>query len=286
MTAKQRAARAKFKAVVAEAKKLRKKNPNLTQAQAVKQAWAISYGKKRAGVGAVKKKTATKVKAKKRASTEMHTDTKSHNVNIRVLSGTKKTIKNKEKRIFGYLGTGRKGKYTTVHYERLSGYAEQPEIIVGKIGSVTALKELAPEVKVRITRGKKVASAKITSASSSVDILKKFISRSKVQTQEFAVAIFVNNNGNVLGVYQFGQGGYTATVMDYRLLMAAALKLGAVGIILAHNHPSGSLTPSDADKGITREIVKVANFHNMKVLDHIIITLDGYYSFAENGILR
>jgi hypothetical protein len=93
MTAKQRAARAKFKAVVAEAKKLRKKNPKLTQAQAVKQAWAISYSKKRAGVGAVKKKAApkkkaaTKVKAKKRRSTEMHTDTKSHNVNIRVISG-------------------------------------------------------------------------------------------------------------------------------------------------------------------------------------------------------
>ena len=93
MTAKQRAARAKFKAVVAEAKKLRKKNPKLTQAQAVKQAFAISYGKKRAGVGAVKKKAApkkkaaTKVKAKKSRSTEMHTDTKSHNVNIRVMSG-------------------------------------------------------------------------------------------------------------------------------------------------------------------------------------------------------
>jgi len=94
MTAKQRAARAKFKAVVAEAKKLRKKNPKLTQSQAVKQAFAISYGKKRAGVGAVKKKAApkkkaepTKVKAKKRRSTEMHTDTKSHNVNIRVISG-------------------------------------------------------------------------------------------------------------------------------------------------------------------------------------------------------
>lgn len=98
MTAKQRAARAKFKAVVAEAKKLRKKNPKLTQAQAVKQAFAISYGKKRAGVGAVKKKAArkkkaepTKVKAKKRRSTEMHTDTKSHNVNIRVISGIGKT---------------------------------------------------------------------------------------------------------------------------------------------------------------------------------------------------
>lgn len=96
MTAKQRAARAKFKAVVAEAKKLRKKNPKLTQAQAVKQAFAISYSKKRAAVGAVKKKAApkkkaaTKVKAKKSRSTEMHTDTKSHNVNIRVISGIDK----------------------------------------------------------------------------------------------------------------------------------------------------------------------------------------------------
>jgi len=92
MTAKQRAARAKFKAVVAEAKKLRKKNPKLTQAQAVKQAFAISYSKKRAGVGAVKKKAApTKVKAKKsKPTSDMHKDTKSHNVNIRVISGFKK----------------------------------------------------------------------------------------------------------------------------------------------------------------------------------------------------
>ncbi len=91
MTAKQKAARAKFKAIVKEASKLRKKNPKLTQAQAVKQAWAISYGKKRAGVGAVKKKAApTKVKAKKsKRTSEMHTDTKSHNVNIRVVSGIK-----------------------------------------------------------------------------------------------------------------------------------------------------------------------------------------------------
>jgi len=94
MTAKQRAARAKFKAVVAEAKKLRKKNPKLTQAQAVKQAFAISYskaGKNKVGAvkkkAAPKKKAATKVKAKKSRSTEMHTDTKSHNVNIRVMSG-------------------------------------------------------------------------------------------------------------------------------------------------------------------------------------------------------
>lgn len=93
MTAKQKANRERFKKVVAEAKKLRKKNPKLTQAQAVKQAWAIMYSKKSAGVGATKKKAAkpTKVKAKKsKRTSEMHTDTKSHNVNIRVMSGWKK----------------------------------------------------------------------------------------------------------------------------------------------------------------------------------------------------
>jgi hypothetical protein len=98
MTAKQKQARAKFKAVVKEAAKLRKKNPKLTQAQAVKQAFAISYSKERKGekLGAVKKKSATKVKATKRKGTEMHTDTKSHNVNIRVISGIK--VKSKELR--------------------------------------------------------------------------------------------------------------------------------------------------------------------------------------------
>ena len=90
MTAKQKAARAKFKAIVKEASKLRKKNPKLTQAQAVKQAWAISYGKKRAGVGAVKKKAAKKKAAKKKSASSVHKDTKSHNVNIRVISGWKK----------------------------------------------------------------------------------------------------------------------------------------------------------------------------------------------------
>lgn len=89
MTAKQRANRERFKKVVAEAKKLRKKNPKLTQAQAVKQAWAIMYTKKRAKVGATKKKAAKKKAAPKKSSS-YHKDTKSHNVNIRVISGYKK----------------------------------------------------------------------------------------------------------------------------------------------------------------------------------------------------
>jgi DNA repair protein RadC len=172
------------------------------------------------------------------------------------------------------------------NFATLSGYKEQKEIIVGKIGNLTMLKSLAPEVKLRILRGKKVNTIKIKSAKDSIDILRKYITPAKVQTQEFMVAMYLNNNNNVLAVYQFGMGGFTGTVMDIRLLMAAALKLGAVAIILCHNHPSGNLTPSQADKDITREVVKVANIHHIKLLDHIILTKESYFSFAEQGILQ
>ena len=197
------------------------------------------------------KKVLVKAKAKKTPSRSTHKDTKSHNVNIRVVSGYKQT----------------------------------PEIILGKMGSVTLLKSLAPEVKLRITRGKKVTTNKITSALDVSDILKKFLTPSKIQTQEYALAMFLNNNNNVLGIYQFGMGGFTATIMDKRLLMAAALKLGATSIILCHNHPSGKLDPSKADIEITRDIAKLATIHDMKVLDHVILTKNGYYSFADNGLI-
>ena len=172
------------------------------------------------------------------------------------------------------------------NFATLSGYQPQKEIIVGKIGNLSLVKSLAPEVKLRILRGKKVNTIKIKSAKDSIDILRKYITPAKVQTQEFMVAMYLNNNNNVLAVYQFGMGGFTGTVMDIRLLMAAALKLGATSIILCHNHPSGNLTPSQADKDITREVVKVANIHHIKLLDHIILTKESYFSFAEQGILQ
>jgi DNA repair protein RadC len=202
------------------------------------------------GIGKIKK-TPMKKTAKKLLSTKTHKDTKSHNVNIRVLSGYKQT----------------------------------PEVILGKVGSITVLKSLVPEVKLRITRGKKVASNRITSAKDVSEVLKKFITPSKIQTQEYALALFLNNNNNVLAVYQFGMGGFTSTVMDKRLLMAAALKLGATGIILCHNHPSGSLTPSDADKRITKQIQEIARLHDINVIDHIILTKNGYLSFAESNLI-
>ena len=140
MTAKQRAARAKFKAVVKEASKLRKKNPKLTQAEAVKQAWAISYGKKRAGIGAVKKKAATKVKAKKsKRTSEMHTDTKSHNVNIRVVSGIgaiKKSAETLLKNQYGNLATRKLSESTKRGKRKIQKQMSEIAAKIRKVGSL------------------------------------------------------------------------------------------------------------------------------------------------------
>ena len=102
--------------------------------------------------------------------------------------------------------------------------------------------------------------------------------------EEFKVML-LNRGNKVIGVYEASSGGLTGTVADPRLILAAALKSLAVSIILSHNHPSGNLKPSRADEELTQKIKVAAAYHDIKVMDHIIITSEGYYSFANEGLL-
>lgn len=102
--------------------------------------------------------------------------------------------------------------------------------------------------------------------------------------EEFWI-IYLNNANKVLRRFQLSKGGITGTLVDVRLVMKKALDLGAVSLILAHNHPSGTLQPSQADKDITQQIIKAAKTLNIKVLDHLIITQESYFSFADNKLL-
>ena len=77
----------------------------------------------------------------------------------------------------------------------------------------------------------------------------------------------------------------TGTVADPKLIFVAALKSGATGVLLAHNHPSGNLTPSQADIDLTRKIKEGGKLLEIQLLDHLIITSEGYYSFADEGLL-
>lgn len=102
--------------------------------------------------------------------------------------------------------------------------------------------------------------------------------------EEFWV-MFLNNSNKVLHRKMMSSGGQTGTVIDSRLIFKTALEFSAVAIILVHNHPSGKLTPSEADKQMTDIVIKGGETLNIKVLDHLIVTEKDYYSFADNGIL-
>ncbi len=100
------------------------------------------------------------------------------------------------------------------------------------------------------------------------------------------MAMYLNRSNRVIGVYHMSTGGITGTVVDIRLLLSVALKTAATGIILAHNHPSGNLKPSEADKELTNKIKKASEYMDIKLLDHLIIAQEGkYFSFNEDGLL-
>jgi DNA repair protein RadC len=102
--------------------------------------------------------------------------------------------------------------------------------------------------------------------------------------EEFKV-LLLNRANKVIGLYNTSKGGVTGTVADPRLILAAALKSGACFVVLAHNHPSGNLKPSRADLDLTQKIAYAVKYIDVRVLDHLIVSPEGYYSFADEGML-
>lgn len=123
---------------------------------------------------------------------------------------------------------------------------------------------------------------KITSSVSVFELMQPIIG--ELQHEEFWI-IYLNNSNKVIQKNQLSKGGITGTLVDVRLVLKNALEVGATGLILAHNHPSGTLKPSEADKQITAKLKNAALSLDIKVLDHVIITEKAYFSFADETIL-
>jgi len=122
---------------------------------------------------------------------------------------------------------------------------------------------------------------KISSSKAVFEIMQPIIG--ELPHEEFWV-LFLNNSNSVISKSQLSKGGITGTVVDVRLVFKLAMENGATGLILCHNHPSGNLNPSDADKQITKKIKLAGESLDVKVLDHLIITESKYYSFVDEGI--
>ena len=99
------------------------------------------------------------------------------------------------------------------------------------------------------------------------------------------MVIYLNSSNKVLKKSFLSKGGITSTSVDLLLILKSALQLGAVGLVLTHNHPSGTIIPSDADINITKKIKKADKLLYLKVVDHLIITENSYFSFADKSLL-
>jgi DNA repair protein RadC len=103
--------------------------------------------------------------------------------------------------------------------------------------------------------------------------------------EEFKI-LLMNRSNSVLGILEISKGGISGTVTDVRVVFQAAIKGNASGIVCAHNHPSGSLNPSESDTRLTQKLKEAGNIMDIQLLDHLILSTEGdYYSFADNGLL-
>lgn len=114
------------------------------------------------------------------------------------------------------------------------------------------------------------------------NLFKKYWSEQMSYREEFVI-LLLNRANRVIGFTKISEGGTAGTIVDPKMVFQAALKSNATSIILGHNHPSGNLKPSQADLNITQKLVNAGKFLDLNILDHLILTEKGYYSFADSG---
>lgn len=141
-----------------------------------------------------------------------------------------------------------------------------------------------PEIEIKY-KSTDIEKIKITSSKEAEQCFRKMYNSDTLEYIESSIVIFLNRANKTIGWYKLSQGGISGTIMDQRIVFAVALKCGASGIIISHNHPSGQLFPSNEDNLITNKIKEAGKILDIALLDHIIITEEGYYSYADEGKL-
>lgn len=119
----------------------------------------------------------------------------------------------------------------------------------------------------------------------SSDVAEYLRAKLQYKKHEVFVAVYLNRSNKIQHHEVISTGGITGTVADPRIILKKALEYDATGLILCHNHPSGNLRPSKADEDLTWKIREAARYFDIQVLDHIIVSDEGYYSFADEGLM-
>jgi len=162
-------------------------------------------------------------------------------------------------------------------------YKATPEIVLCGLGD-TELE--IPELNVTYTRASgKVFDGDIRSAADVARFIKSTFGREEIELQEQFIVLYLNQKKDVIGYYRHSKGGINSTIADIRIVLGAALKCAAISLVVAHNHPSGNLSPSPADKVLTEKLKDGAKLLDLTLLDHLILTKNSYLSFADEGLL-
>ncbi|MBK6380344.1 MAG: DNA repair protein RadC [Chitinophagaceae bacterium] len=164
------------------------------------------------------------------------------------------------------------GKLSLSDFKQVKGIGEAKSIII------TAALELG-------RRRQASAALEKTVVRSSRDIAAYLQATLKDYSYEVFAVVFLNRANKINHFEIISKGGITGTVADPRIILKKALEEDATSIVLCHNHPSGNLKPSRADEEITKKIKEAAAYFDIKIIDHIIVSEDGFYSFADEGIL-
>ena len=141
--------------------------------------------------------------------------------------------------------------------------------------------------KVRIVYSKNIKPGEKLTIGTSFDAYKVFkeIWSNQIETREEMIILLLDRSNTVLGYDKLSMGGITGTVADLRLIFSVALNTLATSIIMSHNHPSGNISPSQSDIDLTKKVKEAGKIMDIQLLDHLIITNNSYYSFADEGLL-
>lgn len=192
------------------------------------------------------------------------------------------------------IGTG-SGKKTAIDLAKevlKLGKNNLPELGKMSVKALTKVKGIGEAKAISIVaamelgrRRQALASREKALVSNSNDVAAYLQTLLKDHRHEVFAVVFLNRANKINHFEIVSEGGITGTVADPRIILKKALEEDAVSIILCHNHPSGSLKPSRQDEELTQKIKEAARFFDIKVLDHIIVSDDGFFSFADEGIL-
>jgi len=164
------------------------------------------------------------------------------------------------------------GKLSLIDFQKINGIGETKSITIMAALELGRRRLNAESVQKQAIKG-------------SHEVAQYLNEKFKDLTYEVFAVIFLNQANKIIHFEVISKGGITGTVADPRIILRLALEFGAVSIILCHNHPSGNLNPSNADKAITKKIGDAGSLMDIKLLDHIIVSDEGYYSFMEEGMI-